>query len=585
MRTTSRLATQGGPVGGVRRRDEDRGQFYQRMASRKAGGMASQGAGPFTSRQANIAAARADGTFDAKRNAFNASNAGSYMDSQGNIGPKAPPLPGTSTAARPFTQAQKFASAPDGQGGYKQVPILAAGASPSPKTATGPMGPFKPRPKDAPFTSMQLGSRELYAEEKKQEETTSPMAAASPSMKPFTSLGKAAKIANSRETAAVMAKAKASLPSGGMVASASARPAFPDRGEDAFYSKFPDRGEDAAAMEEFYSKNPAARPSSGRFRAGRSAPKPTDPPVARHIDAPIPKKKVVAARAKGGPVTAGKPYLVGEKGPEIIVPKNSGMVIPNHKITPPALDKLANQGKMATLPHARTPASIVSAASAGSQPSDPQAGQKWLNKWDEKVASKEEAARDEDVVREEKRLGLPSLKKLRTGKPQNQWEEVKVGLEEGVTKIGQTVAGIGSMVNLPGAETRRKMYADRASTMESYRKRGAPDVGLSAGDIASSAVKEAPEWVNPFSAPGKIAKAGNAVYHAARSYAPNKSYIDAAMGSASNVIGEKAEDLVTKGKGLFGNAIGSVIENGTNYVRGEEKPKKRKGPFMSAASN
>lgn len=30
---------------------------------------------------------------------------------------------------------------------------------------------------------------------------------------------------------------------------------------------------------------------------------------------------------------AGKPYLVGEEGPEIIVPGQSGTVVPNHKIT------------------------------------------------------------------------------------------------------------------------------------------------------------------------------------------------------------------------------------------------------------
>jgi hypothetical protein len=37
-------------------------------------------------------------------------------------------------------------------------------------------------------------------------------------------------------------------------------------------------------------------------------------------------------RATGGPVTAGTPYLVGEKGPEIVVPGQSGTVIPNHRI-------------------------------------------------------------------------------------------------------------------------------------------------------------------------------------------------------------------------------------------------------------
>ncbi len=34
-------------------------------------------------------------------------------------------------------------------------------------------------------------------------------------------------------------------------------------------------------------------------------------------------------RAAGGPVEGGKPYLVGERGPELIVPRGSGTVIPN----------------------------------------------------------------------------------------------------------------------------------------------------------------------------------------------------------------------------------------------------------------
>jgi hypothetical protein len=37
-------------------------------------------------------------------------------------------------------------------------------------------------------------------------------------------------------------------------------------------------------------------------------------------------------RAAGGPVTAGTPYLVGERGPEIVVPGRSGTVIPNNRI-------------------------------------------------------------------------------------------------------------------------------------------------------------------------------------------------------------------------------------------------------------
>lgn len=37
-------------------------------------------------------------------------------------------------------------------------------------------------------------------------------------------------------------------------------------------------------------------------------------------------------RAAGGPVDAGRAYVVGEHGPEIIVPRNAGQVIPNHRL-------------------------------------------------------------------------------------------------------------------------------------------------------------------------------------------------------------------------------------------------------------
>jgi hypothetical protein len=41
---------------------------------------------------------------------------------------------------------------------------------------------------------------------------------------------------------------------------------------------------------------------------------------------------VAGKRAAGGPVSAGLPYLVGENGPEIVVPSGSGNVIPNNRI-------------------------------------------------------------------------------------------------------------------------------------------------------------------------------------------------------------------------------------------------------------
>ena len=38
------------------------------------------------------------------------------------------------------------------------------------------------------------------------------------------------------------------------------------------------------------------------------------------------------ARARGGPLRAGQLSLVGEKGPELFVPGQSGTVIPHHRI-------------------------------------------------------------------------------------------------------------------------------------------------------------------------------------------------------------------------------------------------------------
>jgi hypothetical protein len=36
-------------------------------------------------------------------------------------------------------------------------------------------------------------------------------------------------------------------------------------------------------------------------------------------------------RAEGGPVNGGEPYLVGEEGPEIVMPWEDGMVVPNQQ--------------------------------------------------------------------------------------------------------------------------------------------------------------------------------------------------------------------------------------------------------------
>jgi hypothetical protein len=50
----------------------------------------------------------------------------------------------------------------------------------------------------------------------------------------------------------------------------------------------------------------------------------------------------VAAFADGGPFTGGAPILVGENGPELIVPDASGTVIPNHAISQDYIRQLSN---------------------------------------------------------------------------------------------------------------------------------------------------------------------------------------------------------------------------------------------------
>ena len=39
-----------------------------------------------------------------------------------------------------------------------------------------------------------------------------------------------------------------------------------------------------------------------------------------------------SGRATGGPVGAGKPFMVGERGPELFIPNNNGKITPNNKL-------------------------------------------------------------------------------------------------------------------------------------------------------------------------------------------------------------------------------------------------------------
>jgi TP901 family phage tail tape measure protein len=52
------------------------------------------------------------------------------------------------------------------------------------------------------------------------------------------------------------------------------------------------------------------------------------------------------ARAAGGPVSGGRPYLVGERGPEVVVPGQSGTVIPNHALGGASVNVTINAGNI-----------------------------------------------------------------------------------------------------------------------------------------------------------------------------------------------------------------------------------------------
>jgi TP901 family phage tail tape measure protein len=54
------------------------------------------------------------------------------------------------------------------------------------------------------------------------------------------------------------------------------------------------------------------------------------PFIGGFLPKPTPQSKSKPARALGGPVTGGQQYMVGERGPELFVPNQSGSIVPNN---------------------------------------------------------------------------------------------------------------------------------------------------------------------------------------------------------------------------------------------------------------
>jgi hypothetical protein len=70
-----------------------------------------------------------------------------------------------------------------------------------------------------------------------------------------------------------------------------------------------------------------ARMFAGIPSSGSSNPFPGHP---THDKVPIPPLPPLPGKALGGAVGAGRPYMVGERGPELFVPGAQGNIVPNN---------------------------------------------------------------------------------------------------------------------------------------------------------------------------------------------------------------------------------------------------------------
>jgi hypothetical protein len=237
----------------------------------------------YAQRQSNVALAKANGTFDAVRQKFNGANSGQIMDEHGNIS-KNPNSP-------------KFDQVPDGQGGYKFVPV--------PPKQTPPVQP-KPVAATGGLDGTIKASTEQFG-------ATNPLKGME-MPKPLVPAVLAAPL----KTAATGASSPAMNPS----ITHTTTPVAPSS---------------------------LGMPSTGTLQSNTQPPGIGSGGLGGPLKLPDPAKKPLA-RAKGGPVKAGRPYLVGEEGPEIIVPTHGGHVVPNHAISMAELMEMKRAGRKIVLP-------------------------------------------------------------------------------------------------------------------------------------------------------------------------------------------------------------------------------------------
>jgi phage-related minor tail protein len=70
------------------------------------------------------------------------------------------------------------------------------------------------------------------------------------------------------------------------------------------------------------------------------------------------------ARATGGPVSSGKSYLVGERGPELFVPSGSGNIVPNSAMGGGTVINLTVNGAIDAEGTARTIVDVLNRSNA-----------------------------------------------------------------------------------------------------------------------------------------------------------------------------------------------------------------------------
>ncbi len=295
----------------------------------------------FAQRQGNVANAKANGTFDAARQKFNAANPGHVMDSNGAISKK-PAGAGAAGAGAAGAGAAGAAAAGAAAAGAAAAGAAAGnnanGQSKPASSNSGPDAGAAASMHDASGSSISSSAAGLWQSGSPNTRSiSSNYGTASSTIKPMTPASTTPATPSST-TPASTAPAISSSNSG------------PDAGAAASMHDASGSSISSSAAGYWQSGSPNTRSISSNYGTGSSTIKPTTPasttpatpaaesspeseePEENNEGGDEEDNETPAPRAKGGPVKAGKPYLVGEKGPEIIVPKHSGTVVPNHAL-------------------------------------------------------------------------------------------------------------------------------------------------------------------------------------------------------------------------------------------------------------